>query len=90
MKLPFNDWSKSRIKQGRKFCTSRTKKYDDKQVTDIWQVTLRFVKQYLWQVEGADSPEEFEEVWNSIHPKKKFNPEQMVYVHFGNFAPKEK
>ena len=29
MKTPFNEWSNERIKQNRKFATSRTKKYMD-------------------------------------------------------------
>lgn len=86
--LPFNDWSQERIKEGRKFCTSRTKPYlSDPRVQEIRKETLEFVRDFLWQVEGANSPEEFEKIWNEIHPKKQFDKWQIVYVHFGDFRP---
>ena len=83
--LPFNDWSKERIKQGRKSCTTRIKEYGDNRVDYILYVPLWFVKRHLWKLEGADSPEEFEKVWNEIHPMKRYSPGQLVYVHFGDF-----
>lgn len=86
MKLTFNDWSIQRIAEGRKFCTSRTKKYDDPRVVRTEKFPLWFVRDFLWQVEGANSPQEFEEVWESIHPKKGFNKYQEVFVHFGDFG----
>jgi len=82
--LTFNAWSQERIKQGRKFCTSRSKFCEDPRVRYIVQMKLKDVKELLWQVEGADSPEEFEKVWRSIF-RGKFEPERDVYVHFGDF-----
>ncbi len=83
-RLPFNKWSKERIRQGRKFCTTRTKSYKDDRVKWIAVLPLGIVRDFLWQVEGADSPEEFVKVWKSIH-RGKFEAKRFVYAHFGNF-----
>jgi len=84
-KLPFNKWSRERIKQGRKFCTSRSAQYtDDLRVQYICYLPLEIVRNCLFASEGADSPQEFEQVWRSIH-RGKFNKEDFVYVHFGDF-----
>jgi hypothetical protein len=83
--LPFNRWSVERIKQGRKFCTSRSKGYhSDPRVKYMMTMKLKDVRDLLWQVEGADSPEEFEKVWRGMF-RGKFDPEREVYVHFGDF-----
>ena len=82
--LNFNSWSWSRIEQGRKFCSSRTKPYEDDRVRFVVQMKLKDVKDLLWQTEGANSPEEFEKVWRSIF-RGKFEPDKNVYVHFGDF-----
>jgi hypothetical protein len=82
--LTFNRWSQERIRQGRKFCTSRSKSYKDPRVRFIVQMKLKDVKELLWQTEGADSPAEFEKVWRSIF-RGKFEPRRNVYVHFGDF-----
>jgi len=83
--LPFNAWSNERIKQGRKKCTSRNRKWNDQRVTKIEERTLRDVRDNLWREEGADSPEEFEKVWRQIH-RGKFDPEKTVFVHWGDFT----
>jgi hypothetical protein len=43
---------------------------------------LGHVRDHLYAAEGADSPEEFVEVWNSIHPNKGFEEGQLVWVHW--------
>ena len=86
MNIPFNCWSSARIEQGKKFCTSRHKKYlDDKRVEWISPLLKwGFIKKYLWQLEGADSPEELQEVIESIYHRKVEDTE-MFYIHFGDF-----
>ena len=86
MIIPFNVWSKERIVQGRKFCTSRHKKYgQDKRVEWISPLLKwGFIKKYFWQLEGANSPEELQEVIESIYHRKVEDTE-MFYVHFGDF-----
>ena len=85
MKLPFNKWSQERINLGKKFCTSRTKKYTDPRVVNVIKMPLWVVAAYLWKMEGADSPQEFEKVWREIHPKRGWTPNLDVFVHFGDF-----
>lgn len=81
-KMPFNVWSMERIKQGKKACTSRTKKYQVPGVTRIDKQRLGYVRDYLWKQEGADSPEEFEKVWNGLHPRQGYDPRRVVFVHW--------
>ena len=85
MTLPFNSWSKARIKQGKKICTSRKKKCDDPRVYYITpKLPLWFIKKYLFQPEGADSPEELQRVINGIF-RRTVEEHEEFYVHFGNF-----
>lgn len=42
---------------------------------DLYEVSL------LWKEEGCTSREHFIEVWNSIHPSKKYSDYQRVYLH---------
>lgn len=85
--IPFNDWSRERIRQGRKFCTSRHNKYDsDPKV--IWispKLKWGFIREFLWQPEGADSPKELQKVIEGIY-KRKVPDDEMFYVHFGNYG----
>jgi hypothetical protein len=80
-KLPFNSWSVRRINEGKKICTSRSRKYNDSRVYLILHLPLAVVREHLWAEEGADSPSEFEKVWRSIY-RGKFDENKMVYVHF--------
>lgn len=83
-KIPFNSWSQSRIEQGRKFCTSRKKKYNDPRVIGILFLPWGLVKEHLWSAEGADSPEELQQVIDDIF-KRKVNDDEFFHVHFGDF-----
>lgn len=82
--IPFNKWSLERIRQGKKICTSRSKKWKDRRVYLILKLPLWIVRDYLWEEEGAYSPEEFEKVWRSIY-RGKFDENKIVFVHFGSF-----
>ena len=94
--IPFNDWSKERLLAGRKFATSRNKKYGCVgdffeafgwrwKITSVKKIPLKIVSCYLYEIEGSDTPMEFISIWDEIHPIKKYDPEHMVWVHF--FAP---
>lgn len=50
-------------------------------ITHIEYVSLGFVADLFWEREGAFGRSEFINVWNEIHPRKRFNPEQKVYLH---------
>lgn len=94
IKIPFNSWSKERLLNGKKVCTSRTRIYgnegdiidagtpDKYTLKKILKLPLWFVTDFLWLLEGADSSGEFVEVWKGIHPNKGYDGFQMVYVHF--------
>lgn len=85
--LSFNRWSRERIRQGKKICTSRTKKYvDDPRVDYITPpLPLWFIKTYLFEPEGANSPEELQRVINQIF-RKEVDEDREFYVHFGDFS----
>lgn len=84
--LPFNRWSRERIKQGRKFCTSRKRKWlKAPRVTYITpKLPWWFIRTYLWRPEGADSPEELQKIVDEIF-KRKIEASEEFYVHFGQF-----
>jgi len=67
-------------------CTSRHKKYSkDKRVYYITpKLQWWFIKKFLWEEEGADSPEELQEVIEDILNRKVPDAE-LFHVHFGDF-----
>ena len=85
-KIPFNDWSRARIAQNRKFCTSRHNRYfEDDRVGYITELLAwGYIKKHLWKLEGADSPEDLQQVIEDIY-KRKVHDNEMFYVHFGDF-----
>lgn len=84
--IPFNEWSKGRIKAGWKCCTSRHKRYTkDPRVTWISpKLPWWFIRQYLWKPEGAGSQTELQLVIENIY-KRKVPNDELFYVHFGIF-----
>ena len=85
--IPFNEWSRERIRQGKKICTSRHKKYlHDPRVTHIIEHSWGTIKAMYWQLEGADNPVELQKVIENIY-KRKVPDNERFYVHFGNFKP---
>lgn len=85
-KIPFNRWSKERIAQGRKYCTSRHKRYpEDPRVTYITdKAPWGWIREHLWMPEGANSPKELQEVIEDIY-KRRVEDTEEFYVHWGNF-----
>jgi hypothetical protein len=84
--IPFNDWSRERIAMGKKCCTSRHKRYpNDKRVRWISpKLPWWFIRDYLYQAEGAGSRSELQEVINGIY-KRNVHDDEGFYVHFGEF-----
>ena len=80
--IPFNAWSKKRLREGKKTCTSRTREYGDigdtfivegKEYKIIMCVdfpTSLIIKAF-WKAEGADSQAELRRVLKSIFRGKK-------------------
>jgi len=92
IRIPFNNWSRERLKKGIKTATSRNKKYGevgDTFVVDgvtyelevVTKVSLQSVLDVCYDIEGAKSKEEFIEIWKEIHPRKGWDPDQKVWFH---------
>ena len=103
--IPFNEWSKERLRDGRKTATSRRKPYGKIGDTfnvegkhyvliDVMQAKLIDVANNWYEFEGCSSPEEFKQIWRLIHRKMGFIPEQVVYLHtfeeLDNLVPNKK
>lgn len=89
--IPFNNWSKAKLREGHKVCTTRrTQKgkpgqffmvgHMKFQILYVQKFPLWFIRDFLYALEGADSPEEFERVWKNIYGSFKRNQE--YYTHF--------
>jgi len=87
-RIPFNTWSRKRIMQGRKFCTSRSRRWNDPRVIGVIFLSWGVIKKTLWQAEGADSPEELQKVVNQIF-RREVQDNEWFYVHFGDFRDAE-
>lgn len=92
VEIPFLDEWKEKMLHGNKCCTSRTKKYGNTGDTFTafgakWLLnivrknTLWHVANKMFALEGCGSPEEFIKVWNKLHPRKGYNPDQLVWVY---------
>ena len=96
IKIPFNDWSKQRLKAGVKTATSRNKRYGDAgdifkvridgnnyryELLAVFPMQLSLVSIFLYHIEGAESPLEFVNVWCDIHKRVGWTPEKIVQVH---------
>lgn len=79
--------------QGRKFATSRTKKYGMPGyefeafgfvfvIERHERLQLAVIAERHFEAEGFYGSEEFKNEWKSIHPRRGFDPEQHVWVHW--------
>ena len=92
IEIPFNDWSKDRIRSGDKFATSRNKKYGEKgdfvrfedwklKLMFVVKIPLWFIRAWLYESEGCENSDEFVTVWCKIHPRKGWVDNQEVWYH---------
>ena len=65
-------------------------KYGLYELTHVEHVTLAFVRDHFYWQEGCHVAGMFVDIWNEIHPKKKFNDEQKVWLHLFKNIDKEK
>jgi hypothetical protein len=90
--IPFKEHFEEAMLSGRKTWTTRSKKHGKSgdifeifgakfQIIDVEQMRLGQILDHYKQ-EGCKSPEEFIRIWNTIHPKKGFNPFDVYWVHF--------
>lgn len=91
-RLPFLPEFHEKVRDGRKTMTCRSKTYG--QAGDRLQgpdcvLVLEYVAHWplgtiahdFYGLEGLDTPADFIEVWNRIHPKKRYDPATLVWVH---------
>lgn len=81
--MKFNRWSRKKIKEGKKFLTSRKEIHKhDEDVLAILPEPLPwwFIRRFLWRDEGADSPDELQRVINQIF-RRKVKGEELFFVH---------
>jgi len=90
--IPFRDDMKLAVLNGKKTCTSRNKRYgcigDQFEIgerkfvlTCVSHANLDYVAHDRYRQEGFESPAQFIGVWNQIHPRKGYAPEQVVWLH---------
>lgn len=88
--LKFTKKNQELINQGRKVCTARREIHNDPRVAWVVKARLIDVKEQLYEMEGYDSPKEFERVWRAIHRGHFITARRgkpiYVYVHFGDFS----
>ena len=80
--MKFNAWSQKRIALGIKHLTSRRIAYIGDPDVEFITAPLPwwFIKRFLWEGEGAYSPEELQRVINGIF-RRTVGPEELFYVH---------
>lgn len=93
IKIPFKKEFKEDMSCQLKTVTSRTKRYGDAGDTFkafglnflieyVVKLPLWIVAHYLYRAEGFMSPDGFIFCWKKIHPRKGYDPTQVVHVHF--------
>lgn len=91
--VPFQERFHEEMIDGRKQCTARVRPVGSAgdtfeafgatfEIRAVVRHSLDDVRNFLWRMEGVESPEEFEAVWEGLHPRAGFRPKQLVYVHF--------
>lgn len=90
--IPFNDWSRRRHQTHEKRATTRTSRYGEPgdvfndgsmefQLTHVVRLPLGVVGEYFYELEGAESQEEFREVWEDIHYRRGYDEDWTVWLH---------
>lgn len=101
LSIPFSVWMQRANGEGRKHCTTRSKKYGapgdvfDDGTGRLWRILkierlpLWAVRRNLYKEEGFDSPEEFESLWKRLH-RGNLKLNRDYYVHwYAPYAPVE-
>jgi len=96
IEIPFKEDMEEAILQGKKTCTSRTRRYGCIgkcfqirgkwfELTQIMQVRFCFILNALYKEEGFDSSIQFAHRWGQIHPREKWDTGRILWVH--HFKP---
>ncbi len=91
IRVPFKAFFRQPLLDGRKTKTARTKRlgepgdfftaFGQKFILVRVKDLALFEVKAQWREEGCRSEEHFIEVWNSIHPVRKYSDYQRVYLH---------
>ena len=92
IKIPFKDEFRKSILSGKKTMTTRTKPYGTKwdffsvfganfYLASVEIVYLSYVAARCFEKEGFGSRNEFIKYWEKLHPRKKYDGSQKVYLH---------
>jgi hypothetical protein len=90
--IPFSDLMAILAKKGIKTATSRNRRYgtdgdwfyigDIKfDILSVTEMSLHDVAYKHYMEEGFNTPESFIKYWNMLHPRKRYDPEQIVQFH---------
>ena len=94
--LPFLSEFRIRIMIGAKTWTCRTSKKAEPgelvvaypgdgqiilRIVNVFRMHLRDIAAAHFSMEGCASPDEFKIIWRRLHPRKGFDPDQLVWVH---------
>ena len=80
------------IRDGKKTCTARTKRYGASlDVVDspagpllillVKRIPLSFIRDHYWEEEGVSNPDEFVRTWERLHPRAGFDGKRLVWLH---------
>lgn len=89
--IPFRPQFREVMLSGQKILTARTKRFGaagDRfqvfgatfEVVTVSQECLQDVSEH-WLEEGCTSRENFISIWLSLHPRKGYDPEELVWLH---------
>lgn len=89
--IPFDNRFYDKIATGKKTWTSRNKRYGHPgdyfylrgtkyYLIDVVKLPLGLVAEHF-EEEGFESKKEFIDFWVQIHPRRKFNGDEEVFVH---------
>lgn len=89
--IPFRSQFREAMLTGVKTCTARSKRMAEPgdrfqafgawfEVTSVTEEVLAYVAD-CWRSEGCDSREHFIEVWNTIHHRKPYRSDTLVFLH---------
>jgi hypothetical protein len=92
IKIPFQPDMKELVLSGDKTCTSRNQLYGETGdffyinrnrfvLTDVRSAPLGYVARNLYKEEGFMNPAGFIKKWNEIHPIRRYNPNQIIWLH---------
>ena len=83
--MRFNAWSMERIEKGTKHLTSRKKNHqkDPHVIAVVGPLPWWFIRECLYEHEGADSPEELQHVIDGIFKRRGYPvaDDELFFVH---------